>query len=131
MSKQIRRSFSIKDKQKILKRLKESNLSITQFAIQNNISIDTLKRMSAKKKLILAIEEKTNRKKIGSGRKTIIPSETEKKIMEWFCSYRKQGLPINDNILKIKIKHFMEKDKVNYECNFSNGFLTNFKKEII
>jgi hypothetical protein len=68
-----------------------------------------------------------NRHRIGSGNKTILDSNTEIQIFEWFFDIRSMGIQVTDKFIIRRAKYLNEKMGVPINCKFSNGWIEGFK----
>jgi hypothetical protein len=115
-------------KKKILVELKYSGYKMATYAKVKNIPLRTLKRWKMNTNTLFSIEKKClNCKRVGSGRKPELNSDTETKILDWFLSVRSQGIPITNELIIHRAKFLKEELDLQTNCEFSRGWVERFK----
>jgi hypothetical protein len=107
-----RRSYTYKQKLKILNDLEKSNYNAATFAKKINIPVRTLQKWQNSKKNLQNIDrKKLNMKRIGSGRKPFLSEEIENSIFQWFLDVRTKGIPVTEELL-VNRARFEKKNSV-------------------
>lgn len=128
--KKKRNKFTYKEKQDVIKNYELSGLSVLQFSKLINIKQQTLQDWITNKKKILSIEKKQLKsKKIGSGNRQKLPLTIELEIFKWFLDVRQTGIPISDELIKIRGKFLLKHHNSDINFEFSNGWLDKFKNK--
>lgn len=126
--KPTRRKYNYKDKIDMLTELNNSGLSISKYASIKNVPTNTIQDWKKHETEIFSIEKANLIKiKMGAGRKPILCPEIEIEILDWILSIRTAGLPITDELIICRAIFINKSMNFNIVCNFSNGWLENFK----
>lgn len=126
--KKRRRKFTYKEKKEIVNEYELSGLNTVKYAEQVNICCKSLQKWIRNKEKILSMENDLLIR-CGSGRKTLIPKTIETELLQYILDIRAYKIPVSDDLIKSRGKYLLQESKLNIDCNFSNGWLSNYKKK--
>ena len=128
-----RKSYSLKEKIRIIKEYEETNLTLCEFAKTVGITKSSISEWNTKKD-ILIMQSKSSKRKLnnkrllGGGRKIIYP-EIEKAVYQWIIDERKKNCQVTyPRIIKMARSYI---DNKQFKVKFSTGWLRKFQKEKI
>jgi len=123
-----RSEYTYKEKQTIIQNYYKSDFSVTNYSKLINVNRRTLQDWINDKNKILNIEgKKLKAKKIGCGKKKILPLRIELDILNWFKNIRIDAIPVSDELIKARGFFLLKKSRKKIKFNFSNGWLQKFK----
>ena len=120
-----RKRKSISDKIALLKKFRESGLTLTQFAQTNGVHRSLLHRY-LKSEDKLNVQEDQGLSSFFKVRRLEFPL-IDKAVYLWICQMKQCGMPITDDIVRLKAKEFSLLLNNNDDFRSSPGWLEAFK----
>ncbi|XP_053556272.1 jerky protein homolog [Bombina bombina] len=127
--KRRRNTLKLSDKLEIIKKL-ESGVSVSVLMETYDIGKSTIYDIKNAKNKILQFTASSEPYNKIAERKSLHKPKLEnldKVLHEWFLIKRSEGMAISGPMLITKAKSFKEQMNIDSECNFSSGWLRNFK----